>query len=45
MDKETMKEVIRQSAFQVLVLVVMTFAGLLAVTFILDPKSVTAFFR
>lgn len=45
MNKEILKEALKQSTLQILVLIVMTFVGLVGITYILDPKSVSAFFH
>lgn len=44
MDRETMREAIRQSAFQLFILIFVTFVGLVGISYILEPESVTAFF-
>lgn len=45
MDKETMREAVRKSAFQLLILITVTFAGLIGISYILEPESVKAVFK
>jgi hypothetical protein len=43
MNKVTLKTVLRQSTFQLLVLVVVTIVGLAGISYIMRPESVSAF--
>lgn len=45
MNKVALKTVIRQSTFQLLVLVVVTVVGLAGISFLMRPESVYAFFH
>ncbi|CAG1000478.1 hypothetical protein MTYP_02839 [Methylophilaceae bacterium] len=45
MNKVALKTVLRQSTFQLLVLVVVTIAGLVGISYIMRPESVSAFFH
>lgn len=45
MNKVALKTVIRQSTFQLLVLVIVTVVGLAGISYIMQPKSVSVFFQ